>query len=79
MFFSGAGAEKLPSEISSFKRCGKDSERDVDKFWKWKVFFFFWGKDGEFERGREEEDEKMGREMNKIEESRLLLQKMSTV
>lgn len=42
-------------------------------------FFFFWGKDGEFERGREEEDEKMGREMNKIEESRLLLQKMSTV
>lgn len=53
------------------ERCGQVLEMEG--------FFFFWGKDGEFERGREEEDEKMGREMNKIKESRLLLQKMSTV
>lgn len=58
MFFSGAGAEKLPSEISSFKRCGKDSERDVDKFWKWKVFFFFGEKTASL---KEEEKKKMRR------------------
>lgn len=59
MFFSGAGAEKLPSEISSFKRCGKDSERDVDKFWKWKVFFFFFGE--KTASLKEEEKKKMRR------------------